>query len=80
VVPAERSKVAGTAQHSPTVRRRRLAAELRRLREANGKTHEDVASELGWHRSKIGRIEGGEGVRLVDAAGRTIPIDHPGAG
>jgi thiamine-monophosphate kinase len=28
--------------------------------------------------ARIGRIEGGEGVRLVDAAGRTIPIDHPG--
>ncbi len=54
----------GTPHHSPTVRRRRLAAELRRLREASGKTHEDVAAELGWHRSKIGRIEGAQFVRL----------------
>jgi Helix-turn-helix domain len=28
------------------------------------KTHEDVASELGWHRSKVGRIEGAQLVRL----------------
>jgi transcriptional regulator with XRE-family HTH domain len=49
---------------SPTVRRRRLAAELRRLREASGKTHEDVAGELDWHRSKVSRIEGAQFVRL----------------
>lgn len=51
-------------RRSPTVRRRRIAAELRRLREAAGLTHEDVAAELGWHRSKLGRIEGGSFVRL----------------
>jgi transcriptional regulator with XRE-family HTH domain len=49
---------------SPTVRRRRLAGELRRLREASGKTHEDVAGELDWHRSKVSRIEGAQFVRL----------------
>ena len=49
---------------SPTVRRRRIAGELRRLREAAGLTHEDVAAELGWHRSKLGRIEGAQFVRL----------------
>lgn len=52
------------AHRSPTVRRRRLAAELRRLREAAGLTHEEVASRLGWHRSKIGRIESAQFVRL----------------
>lgn len=49
---------------SPTVRRRRIAADLRRLREAAGLTHEAVAAELGWHRSKLGRIEGAQFVRL----------------
>jgi transcriptional regulator with XRE-family HTH domain len=49
---------------SPTVRRRRLAGELRRLREASSKTHEGVASELGWHRSKLSRIEGAQFVRM----------------
>jgi transcriptional regulator with XRE-family HTH domain len=51
-------------QRSPTVRRRRLAAELRQLREAAGFTHEQVAADLGWHRSKVGRIEGAQFVRL----------------
>lgn len=51
-------------QRSPTVRRRRIAAELRRLREDAGLTHEDVAARLGWHRSKLVRIEGAQFVRL----------------
>lgn len=52
-------------QHrSPTVRRRRIAAELKRLRDAARLTHEAVAAELGWHRSKLGRIEGAQFVRL----------------
>jgi transcriptional regulator with XRE-family HTH domain len=49
---------------SPTVRRRRLAAGLRQLREAVGLTHDQVADDLGWHRSKLGRIEGAQFVRL----------------
>jgi transcriptional regulator with XRE-family HTH domain len=43
--------------HSPTMRRRRLAAELRRLREAAGLTQEDVAGRLEWDASKLSRIE-----------------------
>jgi transcriptional regulator with XRE-family HTH domain len=42
---------------SPTVRRRRLAAELRRLRASTGKTAEDVARVLGWSKAKISRYE-----------------------
>ncbi|MQA87622.1 MAG: helix-turn-helix domain-containing protein [Streptosporangiales bacterium] len=42
---------------SPTVRRRRLAAELRRLRERSRRTADQVAKELGWSPSKISRIE-----------------------
>ena len=42
---------------SPTVRRRRLAAELRRLRERAGFTGDEVAERLGWSGSKISRIE-----------------------
>jgi transcriptional regulator with XRE-family HTH domain len=42
---------------SPTVRGRRLAAELRRLRERTGLTGEDVAHRLGWSGSKVSRIE-----------------------
>lgn len=43
--------------HSPTVRRRRLAAELRRLREKAQLTIEDVAEKLECSTSKISRIE-----------------------
>jgi transcriptional regulator with XRE-family HTH domain len=42
---------------SPTVRGRRLAAELRRLRERTGLTGDEVAERLGWSASKISRIE-----------------------
>jgi transcriptional regulator with XRE-family HTH domain len=45
------------AAHSPTMRRRRLAAELRRLREAAGLTQEEVAGQLEWDPSKLSRIE-----------------------
>jgi transcriptional regulator with XRE-family HTH domain len=47
--------VSGTL--SPTVRRRRLASELRRLREAAKLTCEDVAELLECSASKISRIE-----------------------
>jgi transcriptional regulator with XRE-family HTH domain len=42
---------------SPTVRRRRLAAELRELREAKGRSGESVAAALRWSPSKISRYE-----------------------
>jgi transcriptional regulator with XRE-family HTH domain len=42
---------------SPTVRRRRLAAELRRLRERAELTGEHVAKRLKWSASKLSRIE-----------------------
>jgi transcriptional regulator with XRE-family HTH domain len=42
---------------SPSARGRRLAAELRRLREHTGMTGDEVAQRLGWSGSKISRIE-----------------------
>jgi transcriptional regulator with XRE-family HTH domain len=42
---------------SPTVRRRRLAAELRRLRERADLTGDFVAGQMGWSASKVSRIE-----------------------
>ncbi|HEX3590503.1 MAG TPA: helix-turn-helix transcriptional regulator [Pseudonocardiaceae bacterium] len=54
--------------HSPTVRRRRLAAELRRLRDQAQLTIEDVAEKLKCSSSKISRIETGHvGVSPKDA-------------
>ena len=48
---------------SPTVRRRRLAAELRTLREDAGLTMEEVAQALDLSRSTISRIEAGKTAR-----------------
>jgi transcriptional regulator with XRE-family HTH domain len=45
------------APGSPTVRRRRLAAELRGIRESKGKSGEVVAAALKWSPSKISRYE-----------------------
>ena len=45
------------APGSPTVRRRRLAAELREIRESTGKSGEAVAAALKWSPSKISRYE-----------------------
>ncbi len=42
---------------SPTVRRRRLAAELRAIREGKGKSGDVVAAALRWSPSKISRYE-----------------------
>lgn len=50
-----------------SVRRRRLAAELRRLRERTGLTGDQVAERLGWSGSKVSRIELNRiGVKLAD--------------
>jgi transcriptional regulator with XRE-family HTH domain len=44
-------------RYTPTVRHRRLAAELRRLREAAGLTQEDVSERTGKDRSTLYRLE-----------------------
>jgi transcriptional regulator with XRE-family HTH domain len=48
-----------TSRASPTIRRRRLGLELRRLREAAGVTIDTVADRLECSSSKISRIETG---------------------
>jgi transcriptional regulator with XRE-family HTH domain len=45
------------APASPTVRRRRLAAELRAIRESKGRSGDTVAAALRWSPSKISRYE-----------------------
>jgi transcriptional regulator with XRE-family HTH domain len=45
------------APGSPTVRRRRLAAELRSIRESTGRSGDAVASALRWSPGKISRYE-----------------------
>jgi transcriptional regulator with XRE-family HTH domain len=52
---------------APTVRRRRLGIELRRLREGLGHTVEEIADRLDWSPSKLSRIENARiGVRVSD--------------
>lgn len=43
----------------PAIHRRRLRNELRKLREAAGKTQRDVAAAMDWSQSKLIRIESG---------------------
>jgi transcriptional regulator with XRE-family HTH domain len=68
------------APASPTVRRRRLAAELRGIRESKGKSGDAVAAALKWSPSKISRYERArtglrpvEVERLLDYYGITGP-------
>jgi transcriptional regulator with XRE-family HTH domain len=54
-------------QHGPAVRRRKLGAELRALRTGAGLTSGDAARLVGWHQSKVSRIEtGASGVKPAD--------------
>lgn len=69
-----------TVPGSPTVRRRRLAAELREIRESKGKSGDTVAAALKWSPSKISRYERArtglqprEVERLLDYYGITGP-------
>src|SRR3954467_992446 len=54
-------------QHGPAVRRRKLGAELRALRTSAGLTSGEAARPVGWHQSKVSRIEtGASGVKPAD--------------
>jgi transcriptional regulator with XRE-family HTH domain len=57
---------------SPTVQRRRLAAELRRLRTSTGKTAEDIGKALGWSKAKISRYELAQGGLKPDDVARLL--------
>lgn len=48
-----------TGKRSPSMRSRRLATELRRLREMAGMTGEQLSERLGWSAAKVSRIETG---------------------
>ncbi|WP_433381773.1 helix-turn-helix domain-containing protein [Actinoplanes sp. CA-142083] len=46
-----------SSDEGPTLRRRRLGAELKRCREAAGLTQEEVSRKFEWHCAKVTRIE-----------------------
>jgi transcriptional regulator with XRE-family HTH domain len=62
-----------TMPGSPTVRRRRLAAELRAIRERRGENLQTVATSLGWSTSKLSRYELGSGLKPGEVA---ILLNH----
>ena len=54
-------------RYGPAVRRRKLGAELRALRTVAGLTSGQAAGRVGWHQSKVSRIETGRsGVKPAD--------------
>lgn len=58
--------------HGPTARHRRLAAELRRLREQAGLSPETAAGILGWSRTKLVRIETAKTMPSVTDVGHIL--------
>ncbi|TDB91283.1 XRE family transcriptional regulator [Actinomadura sp. KC216] len=65
-----------STSRGPSVRQRRLAAELRRLRERHGLTGDEVAERLTWSTAKVSRIENartgakiGDVLKLLDLYG-----------
>lgn len=63
-----------TPTKSPTWRAKRLAGELRRIRENSGLTQQDVAEQLGWHLSKISNIERAKVTVTPEDVGRTLDV------
>jgi transcriptional regulator with XRE-family HTH domain len=55
--PRDREKARSVPEQGGSVGGRRLAAELRRLRERTGLTGEEASERLGWSGSKLSRIE-----------------------
>ncbi|WP_262403483.1 helix-turn-helix domain-containing protein [Actinomadura sp. CNU-125] len=62
------------SEHGPTARHRRLAAELRRLREEAGITSENAAGLLTWSRPKLVRIETAKAMPSVADVSRMLAI------
>src|SRR4051794_38727462 len=60
-VPMDRVPMDGvtavSGDEGPTLRRRRLAAELKHCREDSGLTQEAVSRHFEWHAAKVTRIE-----------------------
>ena len=59
---------------SRVIRRRRLAAELRRLREESGQKAETVARLLGWSEAKVSRHELARGGLKPDDVERLLDV------
>src|SRR4051812_49806795 len=81
--PSDRLRTGDTqmVRARPTIRRRRVAREVRRLREEAGRTREEVAALLECQTPKISKLEGhkanfnpSELVRVLDFLGAEEPL------
>ncbi|MDL4776233.1 MULTISPECIES: helix-turn-helix domain-containing protein [Thermomonosporaceae] len=63
-----------SASRGPSVRQRRLAAELRRLREQKGFTGDDVAERLTWSTAKVSRIENARTSAKINDVDRLLDL------
>lgn len=54
----------GTPAHGSPARRHYLVSQLKRLRVQTGLSQEEAAEEMGWHKSKVSRMENGKWKRL----------------
>ncbi|NEA28676.1 helix-turn-helix domain-containing protein [Actinomadura bangladeshensis] len=63
-----------STSRGPSVRQRRLAAELRRLRERRGLTGDEVADRLSWSTAKVSRIENARTGAKIDDVGRLLEL------
>lgn len=59
---------------SPLVQRRRLRTELKRARQASGRTQEQVAAEMDWSLSKLLRIEAASSVLRANELRRLLSL------
>ena len=57
--PPTDDEEADMSRESPTIRRRRLVRELRRMREAAGLSIEEARHELGWTSGRLNHMEAG---------------------
>lgn len=54
----------GTPVHGSPARRHYLVSQLKRLRTRTGLSQEEAAEAMGWHKSKVSRMENGKWKRL----------------
>jgi transcriptional regulator with XRE-family HTH domain len=63
-----------SVRQSPALRRRRLAAELRRLRSMSGMTADQAATEIGVAKSTLSRIENGQATAMPLVAATLLKL------
>ena len=70
----EKAEAPVAPQNQPSIERRRLAMELRRLREDRGMTTEEVRASLGWSSGRLNHMEGGRH-SVPDSSGLRALLD-----